>query len=119
MNKKLIRLTESDLHRIVKESVNKVLNEIGDTPRGQYHLGRSTMRKLMNHDGEGAAEIDNYSKSKGITDGDWMTSPYYRGMASQARYMHSLRGNADDDMSPDDHKNTIKTYDEYYKNNRL
>jgi len=28
MNKKLIRLTESDLHKIVKESVNKVLNEI-------------------------------------------------------------------------------------------
>jgi hypothetical protein len=27
MNKKLIRLTESDLHRIVKESVNKILNE--------------------------------------------------------------------------------------------
>ena len=27
MNKKLIRLTESDLHRIVRESVNKVLNE--------------------------------------------------------------------------------------------
>ena len=27
MNKKLIRLTESDLHKIVKESVNKVLKE--------------------------------------------------------------------------------------------
>ena len=27
MNKKLIRLTESDLHKIVKESVNRVLNE--------------------------------------------------------------------------------------------
>ena len=27
MNKKLIRLTESDLHKIVKESVNKILNE--------------------------------------------------------------------------------------------
>lgn len=27
MNKKLIRLTESDLHKIVKESVNKVINE--------------------------------------------------------------------------------------------
>ena len=26
MNKKLIRLTEGDLHRIVKESVNKVLS---------------------------------------------------------------------------------------------
>lgn len=28
MNKKLIRLTEGDLHRIIKESVNKILNEI-------------------------------------------------------------------------------------------
>ena len=28
MDKKLIRLTESDLHRIVKESVNKVLTEM-------------------------------------------------------------------------------------------
>ena len=27
MNKKLIRLTEGDLHRIVKESVNRVLKE--------------------------------------------------------------------------------------------
>ena len=28
--KKITKLTESDLHRIVKESVKKVLNEIGD-----------------------------------------------------------------------------------------
>lgn len=28
MNKKLIRLTESDLHRIVKESVNRTINEV-------------------------------------------------------------------------------------------
>lgn len=27
MNKKLIRLTESDLHRIVKKSVNRVMKE--------------------------------------------------------------------------------------------
>jgi hypothetical protein len=33
MNKKLIRLTESDLHRIIKESVGKILKEIGDTPK--------------------------------------------------------------------------------------
>ena len=26
--KKLVRLTESDLHKIVKESVNSVLNEV-------------------------------------------------------------------------------------------
>lgn len=31
MNKKLIRLTEGDLHRIVKESVNRILNEVSWT----------------------------------------------------------------------------------------
>ena len=30
MSKKVIRLTESDLHKMVKE----VINEIGDTPKG-------------------------------------------------------------------------------------
>lgn len=40
MNKKLIRLTESDLHKIVKESVNKIINEIGDTEKGQDALGQ-------------------------------------------------------------------------------
>ena len=33
MNKKLIRLTESDLHRIVKESVGKILKEMDLTPK--------------------------------------------------------------------------------------
>ena len=39
MNKKLIRLTESDLHRIIKESVNEVLNELGDSDRIHNYLG--------------------------------------------------------------------------------
>ena len=30
MNKRLIRLTESDLHRIVKESVNRIVEETND-----------------------------------------------------------------------------------------
>jgi hypothetical protein len=38
--KKIVRLTESDLHRIVKESVAKILNEIGDTEKGQDALGQ-------------------------------------------------------------------------------
>jgi hypothetical protein len=40
MNKKLIRLTESDLHKIVKESVNRIINEIGNTDKGQDALGQ-------------------------------------------------------------------------------
>ena len=35
MNKKIIRLTESDLHKIVKESVNRLIKEATlDTPYG-------------------------------------------------------------------------------------
>ena len=36
--KQRIRLTESDLHRIIKESVKKVLNEVGYTDK-YYKLG--------------------------------------------------------------------------------
>lgn len=39
MNKKLIRLTESDLHRIVKQSVNKILKEgVGDNAYLQQNI---------------------------------------------------------------------------------
>lgn len=59
MNKRLIRLTESDLHRIVKESVNRVLNEIGDTPKGQYMLGRVA--------GRGRERAADYARANGVT----------------------------------------------------
>lgn len=36
MDKKLIRLTESDLHRIIKESVNKVLSEVYQDNNGTF-----------------------------------------------------------------------------------
>ena len=36
--KQMIRLTEGQLHRIIDESVRKVINEIGDTKRGSYML---------------------------------------------------------------------------------
>lgn len=51
MNKKLIRLTESDLYRIVKESVNKILNEMdwktyqsaADKVKAQTPISRETL----------------------------------------------------------------------------
>ena len=36
MAKKIIRLTESDLHKIVKESVNKIIKEIIDAEPYEY-----------------------------------------------------------------------------------
>jgi hypothetical protein len=66
MNKKLIRLTESDLHKIVKESVNRILNEVswtdsednihsnqhGGDPKAWEALRKERWnRYLNNHDG--------------------------------------------------------------------
>jgi hypothetical protein len=53
MNKKLIRLTEQDLHRIVKESVNGVLNEgfwgnMGSAIRGAYN-GYQANQSMQNN----------------------------------------------------------------------
>lgn len=42
MKKKLIRLTESDLHRIIKESINKILTE------GQKWIGDFDMKTFNN-----------------------------------------------------------------------
>ena len=58
MNKKLIRLTESDLHRIVKESVNKILNEMdwkayqsaADKVKAQTPISRETLSNSQEFD---------------------------------------------------------------------
>lgn len=49
---KLVRLTESDICRIVENSVNSVLNEIGDSHKGQDWLGQAAGRR------EGQAELE-------------------------------------------------------------
>lgn len=58
MNKQIIRLTESDLHRIIEESVKIYLNEIGDTPRGNFALnavrGRAAARPRYHNDKYGS-----------------------------------------------------------------
>ncbi len=43
--KRTIRLRESELRRMISESVNGILNEIGNTKRGQYMLGRLKNRQ--------------------------------------------------------------------------
>ena len=62
MNNKLIRLTESDLHRIVRESVNKVLNEIGNSHSGSYQLGRVYARAKRNGKDDVAKRASNGAK---------------------------------------------------------
>ena len=54
MTKKIIRLTESDLHRIVKESVNRILKEVkwtdsdGTTYQDQHGTDAGAWDRLAN-----------------------------------------------------------------------
>ena len=55
--KQIIRLTENDLHRIVKESVNKILNE-GYMKKNGFDIPHSERVKLNSYDKEGFDLID-------------------------------------------------------------
>lgn len=78
MNKKVIRLTESDLHKIVKESVNRILKEdmFGSEP--PYYWSISELRNNGAHLGEwesyqcveDSATSDDSSKSEFETPDD-------------------------------------------------
>jgi hypothetical protein len=58
MNRKLIRLTESDLHRIVKESVNQILTEL-DWKTYQNAAKKAHLKALDDYGGSiGGGEYD-------------------------------------------------------------
>lgn len=94
--KKQIHLNESELHRLVKESVRRVLresmNEIGDTPQGQSALGYLYGRR-------GNQDVCDYAMSK-----------------------HNIKGkNGNKDWHPSFYKSWVKGEDERTKEiiNRL
>ena len=67
--KRRIRLTEGDLHKIVEESVRKILNEYGEG-EGQEKLGTAYMmamnrvRSMDGKDMERAKKIADYAGTK-------------------------------------------------------
>lgn len=64
--KKLIRLTESDLHRVVKESVNKILKEFigGSSANGYSFNGRYTERTGNQGGSFGSSQLDDMYDEK-------------------------------------------------------
>ena len=90
---KLIRLTESDLHKIVKESVQNVISEVGAMPNGFKHRFDPNKRdgdyqppfkqpewmkdpRWQHHDGEYPEWIMKQQKESG--------DPYYKNESKQA-----------------------------------
>lgn len=57
-----IRLTESELRRMISESVKRVLNEIGDTSDGQRKLGALQSRQFMRDDREDSDNTWHYAE---------------------------------------------------------
>lgn len=58
MKKRLIRLTEGDLHRIIRQAIN----EIGDTVKYQNLLGKLAARKAFrDRDAYGAERVNDYA----------------------------------------------------------
>jgi len=81
-SKKPIRITESELHWVIKESVKKVLKEVGETEDGQYLLGRLAGKKAFNGDYNGYSDVMDYAKQK--RNGDLKKSDIYaRGFHSE------------------------------------
>lgn len=88
MEKKLIRLTEGDLHRIIKESVNKVLNELDWKTYDNAARKRYNQWKYWREgDEENDKKYDSYSKlldaardsfkrDYGYSDEDGYVEPY-------------------------------------------
>ena len=96
-NKKLIRLTEQDLHWIVRESVETALNEIGDTQKGQYMLGRLRARYVDDGIGIGS-DVENvaykgYKSKTPVLEQDRMNDAYRNGFKTQRNAMNGYYDN--------------------------
>ena len=104
MNKKLIRLTESDLHKIVKESVNRVLNEVqfgGESLHGNNPEDWAAMKYLRN-------DRINHEGDAGLYDDD--ESGYFRNLRNWERNGDN-ESELLDKMYPDD-------YSKYFERGR-
>ena len=59
-----IKVTESELKDIIKESVKRLLKEVGETEKGQELLGRLAARKSTGGDINGFYDVEDYAKNK-------------------------------------------------------
>ena len=109
--KRVIRISESELNRLVKEaaaSVAENVDEIGDTPRGQYALGQLHARNVHSKydnvsaiDGPSADMYDEIEKRRGGDEWDdgVCKNPLYYDYADGytdwiAHKAHGLKGSA-------------------------
>ena len=83
--KQRIRLTEGDLHNIIKESVNRILNEIGNTKNGRDKIRKA----IANKDAKGFDnDMDgNFEKPFKANDGNEYSNKHFGKIANVEKYM--------------------------------
>lgn len=74
MKETIIRLTEQELHKIVKESVNRVLNEIGNTKDGRNLIRKASDKRAVNDRKHLVRNVGD-KKRKEYVDNDGMKHP--------------------------------------------
>ena len=109
--KQTIKLTESQLHDIIAESVKRCLNEIGDTRRGQYMLGRLHRRILDRMNPRNYKVI--VDKAKEIE--SHRTDRFIKKVKDNKNYIGPFDIGDDDQVYSDDYKTFDKRYNLYKK----
>lgn len=79
--KKTIRMNESELHQLISESVKRVLNEIGETERGQAALGALQQKR--------AQQGQEFAQTNGLG----VKNPYYDKVDAARAYAYNKRSN--------------------------
>lgn len=96
MKRRTVKLTESKINRIVKESVYRILNEIGDTPKGQYMLGRLHKRSSsVGSKPDKRTWYNSFKKGCEMNGGDW-SDDFARGDKDETKKKHTIKEDADD-----------------------
>lgn len=114
-NMKVVRLTESKLKQMIVEAVQETLNEYGETPQGQFMLGRLAHReerkgnenpdscdaKLRKRQAlQKSKEIEDYAAKKRGKDAyhidNLMASAFRSGVANQWQLQNAIDSGNDD-----------------------
>lgn len=88
--KKVIRMTEADLHEMIKEGVKRALNEIGNTEKGQFALGAIRGRAQQRAHKEYASDKPNYHNAD-----KYDATSRYAGGTAQDEYDKAVQNGRD------------------------
>lgn len=105
MNKNLIRLTESDLHRIVKESVAIILEGFGKGNKYSFNGDGNEDCEFLTYNGHSIGLVDHFNKVVSPCHGYYFPSNRSKGLMNHAKRLGYVY---DDPEMPKELNKTLK-----------